>query len=69
MQQHLKKRIASVLFGLKETNHCFAYSFMYLKSWFKIPSMSIKFDDEEAIEVSSANKRMILERLSAMSFT
>ena len=53
-------RIASVLFGLKSTNHCFDQSEITHKSWFKIPSMSEMFDAVNASDVSSANIRVVV---------
>ena len=65
----VEKSIATVLLALKETSHCFAHDAIILKSWFKIPSVSLISDDENANEVSSAIKRVILNRFSAISFT
>ena len=61
------KRIASVLFGFKSTNHCLDQSEIIHNSWFRIPSMSDMFDAVNASEVSSANIRVILNKLSAIS--
>ena len=48
------KSIASVLFGLKFTNHLRAHSVTRIRSWFNIPSISRIFEAEKKRELSSA---------------
>ena len=61
--------LASVLFGLKLTNHWEAHEKTISKSRFIIPSIWSKEDPAKYKELPSANKLVRLETDSAISFT